>query len=185
MGMSQLSHEDGVALPMTTWWKENYRDRTDTASHCVTVFVRSFAPAPGQHDTRAALLDGLQSVVQSGLVESYGSTVLGEQICRCQSCQNTPEATRLLDIAARLANWESAGLRATGFDERTARSVITGEEYRVIVPPELAIGIYDDDSLVGVFPNTSSTERFRPNDYVKTLLDNHGDKATEAVRELS
>jgi hypothetical protein len=184
--MSQSGNQDrSVDLSSTGWWREYNRERTEATTHRVTAFVRSFAPAPGQHNNRARVLSELNSAVEAGPLDDCRSTVLGDQICRCQDCQQAPEAMGLLEITETLATWGGGGLNATGFDERVVRSAITGEEYRVIVPPELSVGIYADDSLVGVFPSVTETGLFRPVDYVSTLVENSPDQQSGPVQELS
>jgi hypothetical protein len=182
--MTQPSYHDrGPVLSSTTWWEQYNETLSESATHRVVAYVRSFAPAPGHHGNRALVLDELQSAVGSGTLDSSGLTVLGEGICRCQNCQRSPEASRLLETAETLSRWTSEGLRSTGFEERLVCSEITDEEYRVIVPPELAVGIYADDRLVGVFPSATETDLFKPIDYAATLV-SHRTNQAEKVTEL-
>ena len=62
---------------------------------------------------------------------------------------------------------------------------MTGEEYRVLVPPELSIGVYVDDELVGVFPSMSGEELFRPTDYVRALAERSAERASSTLQEVS
>lgn len=184
--MSQSDrHNRQADLSVTTWWEQYTREHSGSETHHVRAFIRSLAPAPGQHDSRATVLAELQSAVQSGHIDSSEVTVLGKQICRCQSCQNCTEATSVLETADALAGWREDGLRSTGFRERTVSSQMTGEEYRVLVPPELSIGVYVDDALVGVFPCMSGTRLFRPIDYVRALTERPADQASSTVQEVS
>lgn len=174
--MSRQNDDDReTALLSTTWWHQYTETLRESATHQVTACVRSVAPALGQHDSRALVLSELDSVVGSGLLDSCGLTVLSDRICRCQQCQRAPEAAQLLDTVETLSGWASSDLRSCGFEERTVCSEITCEEYRVIVPPELSIGIYADDSLVGVFPSATDSDIFTPNDYVSALVARRAD----------
>lgn len=184
MSQQAESNQRG-ALSLTTWWERYNRNRSDSETHEVSACIRSLAPAHGQHDTRATVLAELESAVQSGRIDCYNLTVLGEQICRCQSCQSCTEATRALETAEALAGWRANGLRSTGFTERTVSSRMTGEEYRVLVPPELSIGVYVDDELVGVFPSMSGEELFRPTDYVRALAERSAERASSTLQEVS
>lgn len=173
-----------AVLSLTNWWERYNRERSNASQHHVRAFIRSLAPAPGQHDSRAQVLDQLNSAEQFGHVDSCELSILGEQICRCQSCQTCTEATHLLETAETLAGWEGDGLRSTGFSERTVLSQVTGEEYHVMVPPELSIGVYLDERLVGVFPCLSGGDIFRPSDFARTLLKSDPERPGTTVRKI-
>lgn len=173
-----------AVLSLTPWWERYNRERANAGHDQVRVFIRSLAPAHGQHDSRARVLDGLNSAAQFGHVERWELSLLGDQICRCKSCQNSTEASQLLETAEALANWEDDGLRSTGFSERTVVSEITGEEYRVIVPPELSIGVYLDEQLIGVFPCVSGADVFRPMDFARILVKSGPERQDTTAREI-
>jgi hypothetical protein len=70
--MSQPNTQSQRIEPsLTQWWEKYERNRSEADEQRMRVFVRSFAPAPGQHGRRDRLIRGLQSATASALVDEY------------------------------------------------------------------------------------------------------------------
>ena len=169
--MSQPTRDNGKRVsPLTDWW-ERCGGETGGNSHRVRAFVRSFAPAPGRHDRKRQLIEGLQSAADSGLIEQYDVTVIGDRLCCCEHCRSLTEAEVLLEAVTALREWEQQEISSSGFSMRSVESSVTGDHHRVIVPPAISFGIYVDGALAGVFPCTDGDETYRPEAYLDRLLD--------------
>lgn len=168
------TQQQGIEPPLRQWWEQYKRRRSRADEHRVRVFVRSFAPAPGQHDRRGRLIGGLQSATDSALIDEFDVRILGEEICCCEQCQQLTAEGSLPDTVESLKGWRDGSVRSCGFTERTVNSSVTGDHHRLIVPPELAFGIYTDGSLSGVFPCQVGTETYLPDSYLERLLETLG-----------
>jgi len=164
MNQSTRDNHDG-ASPVTDWWEQYWGE----SRHQVCAFVRSFAPEPGRHERNRKLIDGLRSAANRGLIDGYEVTVVGDSLCCCEHCRSLTEAEDLLDSVTSLHEWSHHGLTSSGFGMRTVESSITGDQHRVLVPPEISFGIYIDDSLKGVFPCAGEDETYQPEAYLDDL----------------
>jgi hypothetical protein len=138
--------------------------------HRLDVFVRSYVPVSGTHSQRTRLLERLSTATEHGLIDEYSVDVLGEGVCLCHNCQQTGLANQLTDTIRTLRTWRDGSMSATGFTERYVSSSLTQEEYRTLVPPELAVGIYVDGSLSGVFPCGTNESKYSVAEYLDTLF---------------
>lgn len=152
------------------WWNE-YGGKHRGNNHRVRVFVRSFAPAPGQHNRHSQLVEGLQSASSNDLIIDYDVTVLGNGLCTCEHCRTFPEAETLIETVVALRDWQYKEMTSSGFTKRQVSSSLTGDRHDLLVPPEISVGIYVEGSLAGVFPCTTETETYRPEMYIEDLLD--------------
>ncbi len=55
------------------------------------------------------------------------------------------------------------------FNERTARSSVTGQANDVLVTPVLCLAIYRDEQLVGVFPHSAADETYTATEAIAAL----------------
>lgn len=169
--MSQPTRDNGERVSSLTDWWEQYGGETGGNSHRVRAFVRSFAPAPGRHDRKQQLVEGLQSAADRGVIEQYDVTVIGDRLCCCEHCRSLTEAEIRLEAVAALREWEYQGISSSGFTMRRVESSVTGDDHRIIVPPAVSFGIYVDGSLAGVFPCSDEDETYQPETYLDRLLD--------------
>ncbi|MEF8937056.1 MAG: HTH domain-containing protein [Halovenus sp.] len=167
--MRQEVHQKHAETALDSWW-EGYRERlSEGGSHRVETFIRSRTPTAGTHSRRTRLFRTLERATNANRIERYDVTLLGEKLCLCDYCRAFHDDTALLDTVERLGSWRDGEIYSTGFTERETESSITGERYSDVVPPEIALGIYVDDSLAGVFPCTAAGVDFRPEAYLDGL----------------
>lgn len=149
--MSGYSTDSGDGLQAERWW-QRYRARCrDADEHRLQVFVRSLSPVAA-HEQRTELLDALERADEQGDIDSYDLDLLGDELCLCTRCQQVGLSSALSTELLAFSSWYQNGMQSTGFTERTVDSAYTGDQYRTLVPPETAVGIYLDDTLAGVFP---------------------------------
>lgn len=148
------------------WW-ECHGPHSD-GTHRVSVFLRSFTP---RHGHPQQCIETLQTAREVDLVDDYNVTILGNEICICDRCQEQTPINRIIETVTTLREWADSGLEASGFMRRSVDSALAGEQYDMIVPPHLSLGIYDEDALVGVFPCTSGTTdtTYTPATYLRRL----------------
>lgn len=175
----------GIEPSLAEWWRTHQRNQQGADNHRVRVFVRSFAPAPGQHGRRRRLIDGLQSATEASLIDGYEVTIVGERICCCSQCRELIDGNHIRKTVDQLRQWEAGEITASGFEERTVDSAVTGEQYRLIVPPELTFGIYFDGELAGVFPCKGRTITYRPDAYLSGVLDQYAEASQDAETEVT
>lgn len=184
--MSQLTRDNGERVSSLTDWWEQYGGDSGGNSHRVRAFVRSFAPAPGRHDRKQKLVEGLQSAGDSGLIEQYDVSVIGDRLCCCEHCRSLTETEVLLEAVTALRKWEYQEMSSSGFIMRRVESSVTGDDHRVIVPPAVSFGVYVDDSLAGVFPCSDEDDTYQPETYLDRLLDTRLDTSADgAVTKIS
>jgi hypothetical protein len=172
-----MADQRDQAIALESWW-EQYREQLTAGTVTrVELFVRSCTPAPGTHDRRNRLFRSIERQVNDGPLDSYGITVLSDKFCLCANCLELYD-DGLIETVERLMSWRSGGIRSIGFDEQEVRSSILDEQYTVIVPPELSLGVYVDDSLAGVFPCRADGVNCRPDAYFDGLEDG---KLTELI----
>lgn len=127
------------------------------------------------------LLDQLGTATETNCIDGYETHVFGDEICLCQHCRDGSYGDSLCNTALELASWHEGTVSSTGFRERVVDSEVTSEQYRVVVPPELAIGIYLDGSLAGVFPCTAGSTQFGVTDFLTELLNDSN--STDVARD--
>ena len=158
--------QQGAALQ--SWWDQYQDQLTAGGVNRVELFIRSCTPALGTHDRRNQLFRSIEQQVNDGPLERYDITVLSDKFCLCENCQELYD-DGLIDTVKRLMSWRSGGIRSTGFGEQDVDSSILDEQYTVIVPPEITLGVYVDDRLVGVFPCRAAGVNCRPGAYFEGL----------------
>lgn len=163
----------GTERTIEQWWSQ-YREKLDSSDELrVEVYFRSLAPPPGGHTNRRQLLGKIRNASDAERIGHVETTVLGEEICLCDQCRKEASDENIIETVTRLRNWRGGGIASTGFTERNVSSSIAEEEYRAIVPPETSLGIYVEDSLVGVFPCTADGVTYGPDAFFKRLVSEH------------
>jgi len=158
-----------VGTALESWWDGYRKKLSEGGSHRVETFIRSRTPAAGTHSRRAELFRTLERQAATDKIEQYDVTLLGEKLCLCERCRALQDEAELLDTVEQLGSWRDGGIRSTGFVEHEIDSSITDEQYTVLVPPEIALGIYVGNSLAGVFPCMAAGINFRPEAYLDGL----------------
>lgn len=151
------------------WLDEFQRRRQVGEDVRVTVYYRSYSPPAGGHSRRGHLYEKLQAVEGEEVIDDVEVTILGEQICLCQRCQRSQRDWRHRDTVTALASWTDGRLSSCGFAKREVRSTITDEQYRTVVPPELSIGVFVDEALIGVFPCQNEDQYFGADEFISRL----------------
>lgn len=163
----------GTETTLEQWWDQYGSKRERAGEHRVEIFVRSLSTPPGGHDRRRRVLEMFRSVSDEDATTDFELTVLGKEVCTCKQCRQICPDETLLETVTELIQWRSGGIQSCGFVERSVQSSVTGEKYRVIVPPELALGIYVDDALVGVFPCLADGVAYGPEVFIEGLLSDY------------
>lgn len=167
--MVEKSEQKHVETALDSWWDGYRKKLSGGGSHRVETFIRSRTPAVGTHSRRAQLFRTLEQQAETGQIEQYDVTLLGEKLCLCDHCRALHDETEVLDVVEQLDSWRDGGIRSSGFAAHEIDSSITDEQYSVVIPPEVALGVYVDDSLAGVFPCIAAGINFRPEAYLDGL----------------
>lgn len=165
--MSQLWTNDGGSA-LDRWWNQYRQRRARSKRSHVEVFVRACVPASGTHAHRTRFFDRL-AAANSDQIDGYETTVVGDEICVCEKCRQFDHQRQLLETVRSLMSWEWEGLQASGFVEREIHSTVTNERHTVVSVPELAVGVYLDESLVGVFPCRDGETNLSPDVFLQRL----------------
>lgn len=152
------------------WWERYTTELESATDHYTTVFFRTLTPPPGGHRQRTEILELLKAAARRDLIDGYDVRVLGGDICLCTTCQGTEPAQQALETVTELAGWHDGQTTSTGFREREVDCSITSDQYRILVPPETAVGVYLDDSLTGVFPCVADGTHYSVESFLRTLL---------------
>lgn len=153
------------------WWAQFRAGRERCEQAHVVVYLPECAPAPGTHAHQNSFFENLAAVTDE-VIDSYEVRILGKEICLCKECRRRDHHQDLLATVTDLMFWEREGLQASGFVQRKVSPPATGECHSVISLPELAVGVYLDDSLFGVFPCRSDEAYYSPQRYLRGLTGN-------------
>lgn len=142
----------GETIVPDPWW-ERYRSALAAyETRRFEVFFRSLAPSPGGHSQHQRIIERLETVAEDGDVDDYDITVLGEQLCLCDTCRGTRVGESIYESIEELRGWRGGGARPLSFTERSVDCSFTDEQYSVLVPPNVCLAVYGDDDLEWVFP---------------------------------
>lgn len=156
-------------ISKTSWWE---RYRTDVAagkSHRIEVFFRSLAPSQGSHGKRRRIISQLGEADDASAIDGYDINVVGDGMCLCDDCTETRLARHMHDKLSRLRKGGGNMVKPLGFRERTVDSQMTGEHYTLLVPPEVSLAVYVDDTLRGVFPAKVEGRSVSVTDYLEAF----------------
>lgn len=172
---------DTAETPIGSWWEKYTRERESAGEHRLQLFVRSLRP-PGAHGTRELLFERIQMVDGQDRIDGFEIQVTGEELCLCERCRSSIPPGTVGESVEKLAKWDGGMLEPSGFTERAVNCSFTDEEYRVLVPPETALGVYLDGTLSGVFPCTDGRVQYGIETFLDSLLEGRppGQPAHEA-----
>lgn len=142
----------GETIVPDPWWKRYRSALAACESRRFEVFFRSLAPSPGAHSQHKRIIDRLDDVASGDQIDGYDITVLGEQLCLCDTCRGTQMGEYLHERLEELREWRGGGARPLSFNERMVQCSITDEEYTILEPPNVTLAVYGDEELQGVFP---------------------------------
>jgi hypothetical protein len=163
-------YKGASATTITDWWSQYQERKESTTSHHLNVFVRSFRPPLGVHGQRKRIFSKVRHANNRGRIDGFDIYVTGEGFCLCDQCAEVAEENTLREAVLQLDRWTEEGLEPTGFERREVNSSLTDESYQVLVPPEIAFGIYLDGTLAGVFPCLTDDSRYGIESYLHCLL---------------
>ena len=141
----------------------------------VELNVRSLAPPTGTHEGQTDVIETLSDLESAGVIEELRLCVFGERICPCDTCGDTRPGRAALDRVREYQRW-AANLDtevSIPFERRTIHSEIAETDYEVIVPPRVSLGIYDDATLLGVFPCEIGDTVYTVGDVIEALEPSH------------
>lgn len=141
--------DPGESIPSTA--ETALSDATDLF---VEVNVRSLAPPLATHDGQREIIDRFAALSEEKVLTGTRVSILGERICLCETCGGTQSGAAALDRVRLYERWAATSDLeiSVPFERRTLHSTITDVECEVIVPPRIAVAVYDDASLLYVFP---------------------------------
>jgi hypothetical protein len=148
------------------------RDRADEAeSGHIDVYIRSMLPPAGAKSAQVTALQRMRELVGGTPFEHISLNVWGERLCRCDVCQWTDVGRARLDTVRKFDAWGDEFDAATDpyFEEFHVDSTMTGESHRGVIPPRVAVALYLDGSLSGVFPCRMAGENYRVVDCCRVL----------------
>ncbi len=170
----------GETIVSEPWWERYRSDLASRETHRIELFVRSLAPVPGTHRRRASLVERLEELDASDRVDEFDVTILGEELCLCDTCRETAVGSDTLDSVQELREWGGENATPLAFDERRVDCSITGEEYTVLVPPTTCLAASVDDELQAVFPCRIDGRAYDVTDFVDAL--SHAETQPEPSR---
>lgn len=123
----------------------------DAQTYRMELFLRSLAP-PAARDSQEAIIDRLNELDERNDVRGYDLTIWGDRICLDTDPRSPTERT-LRDTVDRFRRWERRHdvSLAPGFDERTV-DPLAGDAHTVFHTPTIALAVYADTNVWGVFP---------------------------------
>jgi DNA-binding HxlR family transcriptional regulator len=156
-------------------WLERHVASLAEANGCrLELLVRALNPPAGARKSQDRVLRRLESLPERGIVDSYEIRVCGARIPPEGTAARTDAGRRLNDIVDRARSWaddhDPVTLEGT-FAERTVDCSITGEHYRVVVPPCLALFVYRGDDLSAVVPCSVGDRALSVAGYLDLLAD--------------
>ncbi len=172
----QLEHDDSS---LSEWWDEFQQRKERGVTQEVRVFVRSVSPRPGLHMHRKGLMEGIKTATTNDWIDDYELTVLGDDICLCDACESTRSANKLVETVETLRKWRTGGMKACGFTDRTVINSITNESYKTVTPPDIAVAVFSDELVTGVFPCRAEGTVYSPDAFVSDLLTIHNKSSSE------
>lgn len=164
------SHQRGE--PEFRAWVEQTRDRFASADQRhVDVFVRSMLPPLGAKATQETLVSRLTELTEESSIDDVSVTITGNRLCLCDTCAETDAESALLERFHELDDWgeEFDASVSPFFETRTLDSSVTHETARALVPPRVAVALYCDDALAGVFPCEMGESSYAVDDFVTAL----------------
>jgi hypothetical protein len=167
------------------WWNEYQEERERAETHRIELFFRSLAPTPGTHGQRTQILEQVETASEHDIIDDYDITVLGDEICLCQRCQQAPLSQQYLELIETLIAWRDGATTSTGFTEREVNSSVTGDHYRTIVPPESLVATYMDGEIYAVFPCVRENIDYSVLEFFDDLLAELPDQPTDTGQQLT
>jgi len=161
----------GAHISTKPWWEEYRSALAACETHHIELFFRSMAATPGSHDQRVGLVEHVDELVDRGIVDGFEVTLLGSELCLCDTCTGLGASQELLAKIEAVHDWESANARSVGFEERAVDSSITGEAYRLLIPPTTGLQVRVDGKLRGVFPARIDGTHYTPSEFVEAVVD--------------
>lgn len=158
--------------PAFSRWEETTESRFERAdTRRVTVFVRSMLPPLGAKRTQEALIRELHDLEAEGRLNEVSVTVTGDRLCLCETCSGTDAGAALLDRVRELDGWgrEFDASASRFFETREIDSSVAGETARALVPPRVAVALYCDGALAGVFPCEMGASTVTTEDFLASL----------------
>lgn len=153
------------------------------------LYVRTLSP-PGARSRQEALIDRLQRLSDSGVVEDAHVQVWGRQVDPTTSAAETEQGQFILNRIAEFKQWALANNTTleSFYETREQSSSITGEEHTTLVLPKLGLAEYHGSELHQVSPCTEPSGVVSITDHLddleRRLADQPtGDAATTVAEE--
>lgn len=156
----------------------------ETGTLRLVLYVRSLSPSEcrTQQQTVVRRLDQLET---DGIIDGYSVEVWGDQLAM-SDIERTGMGKRIYDHVREVRTWADAnGVSIDSvFPVDTVRSKISGEEYRRIRFPTMALVEYEDGEIRFFSPCTDGETVHTVVDRLDALEDSVGDQSTDRPREI-
>lgn len=155
---------------------------SDDAGTVVELYVRSLA-SPGSCDVIDSVIDRLERLEETGRIGTYTVEVWGEGLT-IPTAERTETGKRILDRFSEFTTWaERTDHTLECFDRRTVRSELTGETYRRIEVPTMALAEYENEKLRHLAPCRSGESVVSVHDRLEALETNDRTDAKTPPRD--
>lgn len=129
-----------------------------TTKYSVTLFVRA-DPELGAETSKEAIAQKLIDLDRADVIEEYSVRVWGREFRPTGPLEGTEYHESLLVQLREFERW--ADRANTSFDRlfrrKAVSSSVTDEAYTAITLPTICLAVYQDDTLVGVYPHRDDT----------------------------
>lgn len=129
----------------------NLNPLSETREYRMELFLRSLAP-PGARATQESILDRLKQLDADDRIRAYDLTIWGERIC-LDVAPRTETERAIHEAVERIRRWERTHdvSLVPGFEEHAVDPLV-GDGYTVLRPPVVALVVYEETDVWGVFP---------------------------------
>lgn len=125
----------------------------DAQAYRMELFLRSLAP-PAARDSQERIVGRLTRLDEQNHIREFDLTIWGDRICLDVTPQ-TPTERSIRDTIDRFRRWERRHdvSLAPGFAEQEVDPLVD-DAYTVFHTPVIALAVYADSNVWGVFPCT-------------------------------
>lgn len=158
---------EGFESNDTDWWQRHENHVRKRESITFDLFVRSLGPRAGSHGRQSAVIERLDRLDGSELVDATAVRVWGDSVCVSECCSRNGAVRAIRDEIERFRQWAAEKRHVSvGFQRRAVDSSITDERFEVVDLPTMCLAVYADGVLEGVFPATVGDEEWGIDTYL-------------------
>lgn len=166
-------------------WLHSHENHVRRASGIrFDVFVRSLGPSHCHHDRQSSVLDRIDRLERTGVIDTSRVTVWGDSVCVSECCLTNRSAGGIRDRIETFRRWARENDHVSiGFERREIDSSITGESFDVIDLPTMCLAVYVDSRLDGLFPVEVGGEGWTVDTYLDWFERTRGTTEAKAIAD--